>query len=165
MKFLPSLMRHLGRRGQSIWSGNPPGIARLYQMKRAFSGDLSTEMGAHTYVKDDRNQDIKFYVNGNIVPKEQATVNVLDSGFMMGDGVWEGVRLYEGKFAHIDEHMNRLYEGAKHLDIDIPFSPLELKEELYRLVRANKMDTASGVHARLMVTRGLKSTPYQKPES
>lgn len=121
-------------------------------------------MGAHTYVKDARNDGVKFYVNGNIVAKADAVVNVLDSGFMMGDGVWEGIRLFEGKFGHLDQHLKRLYEGAKHLDIDIHLTPKELEAELYRLVAANNMTTASDVHVRLMLTRGLKSTPYQNPK-
>lgn len=125
---------------------------------------LSKEMGAHTYVKDERNQKVKFYVNGDIVPKEQAMVNVLDSGFMMGDGVWEGIRIYNGKLAHLDQHIKRLYEGAKHMDIDIHLSPKELEAELYRLVEANNMTSASDVHVRCMVTRGLKTTPYQNPK-
>jgi len=133
------------------------------QSTRAMS-NLSKEMGAHTYVVDKRNEDVRFYVNGDIVPKGEAMVNVLDSGFMMGDGVWEGIRLYNGRFAHLDQHLDRLYEGAKHLDINIHLTPAELEAELKRLVEANGMQEASDVHARLMVTRGLKSTPYQNPK-
>lgn len=125
---------------------------------------LSKEMGAHTFVVDPRNADVKFYVNGDIVPKAEASVNVLDSGFMMGDGVWEGVRLHEGHFAYLDQHLTRLYEGAKQMDINIPLTPEEFTAELHRLVIANKMENASGVHARIMVTRGLKYTPYQSPK-
>lgn len=96
--------------------------------------------------------------------QDEAKVSILDSGFMMGDGVWEGMRLYNGKFAHVQQHLDRLYEGAKHLDIDIHLTPEELEAELARLLKANGMEGQSGVHARLMVTRGLKSTPYQSPK-
>ena len=117
--------------------------------------------GTHAYSADPRNEDILVYVNGKLVPRDQATVSVFDSGFCLGDGVWEGIRLHQGRFFALDRHLERLFEGARVLDLDIGMSEGELTEALYRTVRANDME--SGVHARLMVTRGLKRTPSQDP--
>ena len=119
------------------------------------------EKGTHAYSADPRNEDILVYVNGKLVPRDQATVSVFDSGFCLGDGVWEGIRLHQGRFFALDRHLERLFEGARVLDLDIGMSEGELTEALYRTVRANDME--SGVHARLMVTRGLKRTPSQDP--
>ena len=117
--------------------------------------------GAHASIDDERNQDILIYLNGDLVPRAEAKVSVYDSGFMLGDGVWEGLRLHKGKFSFIDDHLDRLFAGAKALDMDIGKTRDELKEALQRTVEANGM--TDGVHARLMVTRGPKKTPYQDP--
>ena len=117
--------------------------------------------GAHASIDDERNQNILIYINGELVPREQAKVSVYDSGFMLGDGVWEGLRLHKGKFSFIDDHLDRLFAGAKALDMDIGKSRDELKAALQQTVDAN--DMTDGVHARLMVTRGPKKTPYQDP--
>lgn len=117
--------------------------------------------GAHASIDDERNQHIKIYVNGDLVPKHEAKVSVYDSGFMLGDGVWEGLRLHNGKFAFIDDHLDRLFAGAKALDMDIGKTRQELTDALYATVEANGM--TDGVHLRLMVTRGPKKTPYQDP--
>ncbi len=119
------------------------------------------ESGAHAFVQDPRNEKILIYVNGELKPRGEAMVSVFDSGFLMGDGVWEGVRLHNGRVAFLDRHLDRLYEGAKAIDLDIGLSRAELTAALHRTVEANDMQ--SGVHVRLMVTRGLKSTPYQDP--
>ena len=117
--------------------------------------------GAHASIDDERNQNILIYINGELVPRDQAKVSVYDSGFMLGDGVWEGLRLHKGKFSFIDDHLDRLFAGAKALDMDIGKSRDELKAALQQTVDANGM--TDGVHARLMVTRGPKKTPYQDP--
>ena len=117
----------------------------------------------HTYQDDPRNADILICVNGEHKKRAEATVSVFDSGFILGDGVWEGLRLHNGKLAFLDRHMERLYEGAKALDIDIGFAPAEMRERLYAICHANGMQGATGVHIRLMVTRGIKATPYQDP--
>jgi len=119
------------------------------------------ERGAHAFVDDPRNRAIVIHVNGKLVPRDEAVVSVFDSGFLMGDGVWEGMRLHNGRIAFLDRHLDRLYEGAKAIDIDIGASRQDLTRALYETVAANGME--SGVHIRLMVTRGLKSTPYQSP--
>ena len=117
--------------------------------------------GAHASIDDERNQNILIYINGELVPRDQAKVSVYDSGFMLGDGVWEGLRLHKGKFSFIDDHFDRLFAGAKALDMDIGKTRNELKAALQQTVDANGM--TDGVHARLMVTRGPKKTPYQDP--
>ena len=118
--------------------------------------------GTHNYVPDDRNARIIIDINGTHFPREEAMVSVFDSGFMLGDGVWEGLRVHGGRIAFLDRHLQRLYRGAKAIAMDIGISPEILTERLYAVLAANGM-TGSGVHIRLMVTRGLRSTPYQDP--
>lgn len=117
--------------------------------------------GTHAYVDDPRNAEILIDVSGRLVPRAEATVSVFDSGFVLGDGVWEGIRLHEGGLAFLDRHLDRLYEGAKAIDLDIGLTRDELRARIRRAVDANGMRT--DVHIRLMVTRGIKATPYQDP--
>ena len=117
--------------------------------------------GTHHYEDDPRNESILININGELFPRHEAKISVFDSGFILGDGVWEGIRLHKGHLAFIDQHMRRLYDGAKALDMDIGLTPEELVKRLYDTCRAN--DMYDGVHIRLMVTRGLKATPYQDP--
>ena len=112
-------------------------------------------------VSDPRNASILINVNGELKPRVEAVVSVFDSGFMLGDGVWEGLRVHNGKAAFLDRHLDRLFEGAKALAMDLGLSREELTERLYDTLDANDMD--EGVHVRLMVTRGVRSTPYQDP--
>jgi branched-chain amino acid aminotransferase len=100
-------------------------------------------------------------VNGELVPRGQAVVSVFDAGFVLGDGVWEGLRVVHGHPAFLDQHLDRLFEGATALALDIGLTRSELAARLYETLRANRM--TEGVHIRLMVTRGPKSTPYQDP--
>ena len=117
--------------------------------------------GTHDHGDDQRNASVLVYVNGELKPRAEAMVSVFDSGFLMGDGIWEGLRLYNGTVPYLDAHLDRLFEGAKSLDIDIGLNRSDLTEAVYQTTRANQMQ--SGVHIRLMVTRGLKSTPFQGP--
>lgn len=117
--------------------------------------------GTHEYVDDPRNADILIYVNGELVPRAQATISVFDSGFILGDGVWEGLRLHRGLILSLDAHLDRLYAGAKALDFDVGLDRDTLSRALYDTVQANGMH--DDVHIRLMVTRGVKATPYQDP--
>ena len=121
-----------------------------------------TAHGAHDYVDDPRNAEVLIYVNGDLVPRARATVSVFDAGFVLGDGVWEGLRVRAGHPAFLERHLDRLFEGAKAIMLDIGRSRGELTAEIYRTLAANGMD-GDGVHVRLMVTRGPKSTPYQDP--
>lgn len=117
--------------------------------------------GSHDYTDDPRNKAILIAVNGELLPREQAVVSVFDSGFILGDGIWEGLRVHAGRIAFLDQHLERLYEGAKAIDLDLGLTPADLTRELYRTLSANGM--SDGVHIRLMVSRGLKATPYQDP--
>jgi len=117
------------------------------------------EHGTHAFAQDPRNETVLVYVNGEMKPRAEAVVSVFDSGFLMGDGVWEGVRLHNGRIAFLDRHLDRLFEGAKAIDLDIGMDRTGLTKALYDTVVANGME--SGVHIRLMVTRGLKATPFQ----
>jgi branched-chain amino acid aminotransferase len=119
--------------------------------------------GTHHSTDDPRNRDIVIYVNGELLPRERAMVSVFDSGFILGDGVWEGLRVHHGRIAFLAAHLERLYEGAKAIDLDVGLDRAALSAALYRTLAANKM--TEGVHIRLMVTRGLKSTPYQDPRA
>ena len=117
--------------------------------------------GTHDYPEDPRNASVLIYVNGELVARDEARVSVFDSGFMLGDGVWESFRLHEGQLLFIDEHLDRLWQGLKALDIDLGMSRTELRAAIEHTVAANEMH--SGVHLRLMITRGVRATPYQDP--
>lgn len=117
--------------------------------------------GVHDYVEDPRNANILVSINGELKPRNEAMVSVFDSGYILGDGVWEGLRVKEGGIAFLPDHMKRLYAGAKTIDMDIGLTPDELQTRLFMCLKAN--DMTDGVHIRLMVTRGIKKTPYQGP--
>jgi branched-chain amino acid aminotransferase len=117
--------------------------------------------GAHAHSQDPRNADVLVYVNGELREPAEATVSVFDSGFVFGDGVWEGLRVHRGHPAFLEQHLDRLFEGAAALAIDIGMTRDELAGALYRTLAANRM--TDGVHVRLMVTRGVKPTLYQDP--
>lgn len=112
---------------------------------------------------DPRNENILISVNGELLPRAKAVVSVFDSGFVLGDGVWEGLRMHDGGIAFLREHVERLYEGAKAIFMDIGLTPEELVQRLFACLDANQM--TDGVHIRLMVTRGVKATPYQDPRA
>ncbi len=122
---------------------------------------MDDHVTTHQAEDDERNDNILIYVNGSVVPKSQATVSVYDSGFMLGDGIWEGLRLYNGRWAFLNEHMDRLFEAAKAIDLDIGLSVEEMVAALEDTRAANGMTTDA--HARLMVTRGPKTRPFQHP--
>nr|WP_293611735.1 aminotransferase class IV [Ponticaulis sp.] len=117
--------------------------------------------GVHDYQADPRNADILASVNGEMKHRDEATVSVFDSGYILGDGVWEGLRVKSGGIAFLPEHMKRLYAGAKTIDMDIGLTKEEMAKRLFDCLKANEM--TDGVHIRLMVTRGIKKTPYQGP--
>lgn len=116
---------------------------------------------AHGAEDDPRNRDVKVYVNGEIVRREEARVSVFDSGFMLGDGMWEGLRLHSGRWAFFDDHMDRLFESCKAVSLDIGMDRAEILDALTRTAEANGM--TDDVHCRLMVTRGPKVRPFQHP--
>jgi branched-chain amino acid aminotransferase len=117
--------------------------------------------GTHDYVADPRNAAVQISINGELFPRGEAKVSVLDSGFVLGDGVWEGLRVHAGGLPFLEMHLDRLYEGAKTIDMDVGLTREQLTQQILKTLRTNKMQ--DGVHIRLMVTRGLKATPYQDP--
>jgi branched-chain amino acid aminotransferase len=116
---------------------------------------------AQGYVADPRNENVLVYVDGKLVPRSKATVSIFDSGFVLGDGIWEGLRLIDGRIVQLEAHLDRLYEGATSIALDIGRSRDELKAAIHATLDANGMK--DGAHIRLMVSRGLKSTPNQDP--
>ncbi|WP_296765958.1 D-amino acid aminotransferase [Sediminimonas sp.] len=122
---------------------------------------MTDHVTTHQAEDDARNAGILIWLNGQLVPRERALVSVYDSGFMLGDGVWEGLRLYNGRWAFVDDHLDRLFEAARAIDLDIGLSRAQLIAALDETQRANGMETDA--HARLMVTRGVKARPFQHP--
>ena len=122
---------------------------------------MANNVSTHQAAEDARNDNILIYVNGKIVPKSEAVVSVYDSGFMLGDGIWEGLRLYNGKWAFLDEHLDRLFEASLAIDLDIKMNRQEVFQALEKTRNANNI--SSNAHARLMITRGVKKRPFQHP--
>ena len=118
-------------------------------------------VSTHQSEEDARNGHILIWINGTLKPRDEAMISVYDRGFMLGDGVWEGLRLYNGKWAFLGDHMDRLFEAAKAIDLDIGMNRAEVIAALEETRRANGMQT--NAHARLMVTRGVKMRPFQHP--
>jgi branched-chain amino acid aminotransferase len=118
-------------------------------------------VSTHDAPEDVRNENIKIYVDGNLVPREQAVVSVYDSGFMLGDGIWEGMRIYDGHIAFMDDHLDRLFEAALYIDLEIGKTRAELVQAIHDTLDANEMTTDA--HIRMMVTRGKKRKPFQHP--
>ena len=116
----------------------------------------------HDYEIDSRNDNIYIYIDGQFFPRKDAKVSVMDSGYLLGDGVWEGIRLYNNHLIHLEKHLERLYEGAETIQMDIGISKSEMKSALEKTLKKNEM--ISDVHIRLIVSRGIKSTPYQHPK-
>ena len=123
--------------------------------------DTPSSHHSHETEEDVRNRDIKIWVNGDIVHRDDAKVSVYDSGFMLGDGMWEGMRLYDGKWAFFDEHMDRLFGSCKAVGIDIGMDRAGVLDALTQTAAANNM--VIDAHCRLMVTRGIKDKPFQHP--
>jgi len=117
--------------------------------------------GTHNAVPDDRNDNILIYVNGELVPRNAAKISVFDSGYLVGDGIWEALRLHEDVLVFLDEHLNRLWQGAVTIGMKMNMTREELTGKLWQTLRANNMH--DGVHVRFMVTRGTKKTPSQDP--
>lgn len=117
--------------------------------------------GTHNAVADSRNAAIKICINGELLPREEAKISVFDSGYLVGDGVWEAFRFHAGKMIFLDKHMDRLWQSAKVVGMQLPFSREDLKATIQHTLDANQMQ--DHVHVRVMVTRGIKKTPSQDP--
>ena len=116
----------------------------------------------HDYEIDSRNNNIQIYIDGEFFSRADAKISVMDSGYLLGDGVWEGIRLYNNHLIHLEKHLERLYEGAETIQMNIGISKSEMRSALEQTLQTNKM--ISDVHIRLIVSRGIKSTPYQHPK-
>ena len=116
----------------------------------------------HEYDFDKRNDDIQIYINGQYFHRSEAKVSVMDSGYLLGDGVWEGIRLHKGHLIHLDGHLNRLYSGAEAIAMDVGISRQDMTSAIMETLEKNEME--SDVHIRLIVSRGIKKTPYQHPK-
>ena len=125
------------------------------------SADVSRS--THQALADERNASIEIYINGEFFPRDDAKISVFDSGFLVGDGIWEGIRLHHGVFAHLDRHLDRLFAGAAAIDLDIGMDRAGVEAALRVTVDRNGM--TDSVHVRLMVTRGDKKTPSQHPSN
>lgn len=117
--------------------------------------------GTHNAVSDDRNKAIKIFINGMLYPREEAKISVFDSGYLVGDGVWEALRLHQGTLVFLELHLKRMWAAAAAVGMQLPFSKAQLTENIWTTLRANKMHDE--VHVRIMVTRGIKKTPSQDP--
>ena len=117
--------------------------------------------GTHNALPDDRNQSVQIYVNGDFFPRDEAKISVFDSGYLVGDGIWEALRLHEGVLVFLDQHLDRLWTGAATVGMKLPWTKKELVAEVWKTLNKNEME--DHVHVRFMVTRGIKKTPSQDP--
>ena len=120
-------------------------------------------MSSHSYIKNDKNADIFINIDGKLFHRNKAKVSVFDSGFLLGDGVWEGIRLHNNQLVFIDDHLDRLFQSAKGIYLDIPFSKTQIINQISKVLLKNNM--TDGVHIRLIISRGEKITPYQNPNA
>tara|TARA_B100001057_G_scaffold370031_1_gene373841 strand:- start:2029 stop:2919 length:891 start_codon:yes stop_codon:yes gene_type:complete len=119
-------------------------------------------VSSHDFIKDKRNEEIKIYINGKFYKRKNAKISVFDSSVLLGDGIWDSLRYHENNFIFLKEHLDRLYKDAKLIDLKIPLSRKNLSQELSKTIKVNKMK--SDVHLRIIISRGIKSTPYQSPK-
>jgi len=124
---------------------------------------VGPQMSSHSYISNSKNKDIFININGELFHRSEAKVSVFDSGFLLGDGVWEGIRLHKSKLIFIDEHLDRLYASANGISLDIHYTKQEIIDEINKVLNKNKMD--NDIHIRLIVSRGDKITPYQNPNA
>lgn len=117
--------------------------------------------GTHDAVEDTRNETIQIYINGEFYLRSEAKISVFDSGYLVGDGIWEGIRLHQGCLVFIEDHLKRLWEASQSVKMKLPFSQAELIEKIEQTLKINGM--SDGVHIRVMLTRGIKKTPSQDP--
>ena len=120
-------------------------------------------MSSHSYISNSKNENIFININGKLFHRNEAKISVFDSGFLLGDGVWEGIRLHQSKLVFIEDHLDRLYASAQGISLDIPYSKEEIIHEINKVLDKNKMD--DNIHIRLVIPRGDKITPYQNPNA
>ena len=120
-------------------------------------------MSSHSYIVDPRNENIFININGELYKRDEAKISVFDSGFLLGDGVWEGIRLHKSKLVFIDEHLDRIFNSANGISLHIPLTKNEIIDEIEKVLSKN--DMIDDVHIRLIISRGNKITPYQNPNA
>ena len=120
-------------------------------------------MSSHSYISNPKNEDIFININGELFHRSEAKISVFDSGFLLGDGVWEGIRLHKSKLVFIEDHMDRLFASAKGISLNISYSKQEIIHQINKVLDKNKMN--DNIHIRLVVSRGDKITPYQNPNA
>ena len=120
-------------------------------------------MSSHSFIKNVKNENIYININGDLLHRNEAKISVFDSGFLLGDGVWEGIRLHKSTLVFIDEHIERLFNSAKGISLNIPLSKNDIIMEINKVLNKNSMN--DDVHIRLIVSRGDKITPYQNPNA
>jgi branched-chain amino acid aminotransferase len=120
-------------------------------------------MSSHSYISNKKNEDIFININGNLFHRNEAKISVFDSGFLLGDGIWEGIRLHKSKLVFIEQHLDRLYASAKGISLNIPYSKQEIIHQINKVLDKNEMN--DNIHIRLVVSRGDKITPYQNPNA
>ncbi|KAI5480913.1 D-aminoacid aminotransferase-like PLP-dependent enzyme [Pseudohyphozyma bogoriensis] len=125
----------------------------------------------HAVVKDQRNANIWIGMRDGVTGKfeyfrrNEAKVSVFDSGFMLGDGIWEGIRSRNGVIQFAKDHIDRLFESAKAMYMDLRLTKPELLSLIHQTLDKNDMGSSPDVHIRLMVSRGMKETPHQNPRA
>ncbi|MFL2511019.1 MAG: aminotransferase class IV [Candidatus Neomarinimicrobiota bacterium] len=124
---------------------------------------MGPQMSSHSYISNPKNDDIYININGKLVHRNQAKISVFDSGFLLGDGVWEGIRLHKKKLVFIEKHLDRLYDSAKGISLNISLTKKQIISEVMKVLEKNSMD--DDIHIRLVVSRGDKITPYQNPNA
>ncbi len=120
-------------------------------------------MSSHSYISNPKNKDIFININGELFHRSEAKISVFDSGFLLGDGVWEGIRLHQSKLVFIEDHLDRLYASAQGISLNITYSKKDIIKEINKVLYKNKMD--DNIHLRLVISRGNKITPYQNPNA
>ncbi len=120
-------------------------------------------MSSHDYISNPKNNDIFININGELIHRKNAKISVFDSGFLLGDGVWEGIRLHQSKLVFIEDHLERLFTSAHGISLSIPMSKNDIIKEIYKVLNKNSMD--DDIHIRLIISRGDKITPYQNPNA
>jgi branched-chain amino acid aminotransferase len=120
-------------------------------------------MSSHSYIPNPKNENIYININGKLIHRKNAKISVFDSGFLLGDGIWEGIRLHKSKLVFIENHLERLFASAQGISLDIPFSKKKIFDEIHKVLDKNKMD--DNIHIRLVISRGDKITPYQNPNA